>query len=178
MSEELQALVQRYGGVPVMRRNLEVSTGTIKTLKAVEGGNLGAAGLLWNESGQVLLVRHGASSQWGKRWVTPGGAAVTGESPEDTLLREVWEETGLRARILDLTRVYEMNVTDGEDSIAGFFFQFEAMTRGPKPSPGPGIKEVRWFDDLPLYMAFRSDYLDAFLGRREEILEERKRPKS
>src|SRR5262249_30102470 len=49
-------------------------------------------GLVFDDDGRVLLVRHSN----GGVWVAPGGAIDPGETPQDALVREVWEETGLR----------------------------------------------------------------------------------
>lgn len=49
-----------------------------------------AGGLVTNESGEILLMfRRG-------KWDLPKGKAESGESPEETALREVTEETGLK----------------------------------------------------------------------------------
>ena len=48
-----------------------------------------------NERGEVLLVRHTYGML---NWEIPGGAGEPGESPVETAVREVWEETGLRVR--------------------------------------------------------------------------------
>lgn len=58
----------------------------------------------------------------GNRWFLPGGGSLAGESPEVTVLREIQEECGCRARILgqlgealqyfrDATRWYKMVAT-------------------------------------------------------------------
>lgn len=52
---------------------------------------LGAQARIEREDGRVLLVK--ASYRW--RWGMPGGLMDTGESPEQAVLREVKEETGL-----------------------------------------------------------------------------------
>jgi 8-oxo-dGTP pyrophosphatase MutT (NUDIX family) len=49
------------------------------------------AGLLADESGKLLLVRDHRTGQW----EVPGGGVDTGESIEDSLVREFQEETGL-----------------------------------------------------------------------------------
>jgi ADP-ribose pyrophosphatase YjhB (NUDIX family) len=162
MSEVLRRIVSAYGEVPLIERRVRVSAKTLRTLEGSGGDIIGAAGLVWNESGQVLLVRHLPGTDWGARWVTPGGAARPGESPEDTFLREVREETGLKARVLDLSCVFDLKVTDGVHEVRGYFFQFVALAARGSPAPGPGIAEVRWFDELPREMAFREDYVEAF----------------
>lgn len=44
---------------------------------------------------QVLLHRHRRL----KRWLPPGGHIEPGELPDDAAVREVWEETGVRATL-------------------------------------------------------------------------------
>ena len=50
-----------------------------------------AGALIMNEAGQVLLQRRSDDGLWGN----PGGSMDLGESVEDTLQREILEETGL-----------------------------------------------------------------------------------
>jgi 8-oxo-dGTP diphosphatase len=64
---------------------------------------MGAAAVIANDAGAVLLVRH----SYGRlNWELPGGASEPGESIVETALREVREETGLRAVAERLTGVY------------------------------------------------------------------------
>lgn len=48
--------------------------------------------LIRDERGRLLLVRQ----RDGGVWSTPGGAIEPDESPADAVVREAWEETGLR----------------------------------------------------------------------------------
>lgn len=50
----------------------------------------------------VLLVHHNATG----KWVFPGGHVDPGEAPHEAALREVLEETGVRARIIAPETVY------------------------------------------------------------------------
>ena len=165
MPESLRTLVSRYGGAPHFRRTWEAPAAKVRRLQRVDGGNLGGVGLIWNRTGRVVLLRHVPDTEWGRAWVAPGGGAKPGENPEETFLREAREEVGLRARILDLTRTFDLTVTDGRANARGFLFQFEALATSAEAVPGTGIEEVRWFDDLPEDMAFRADYVDAFRRR-------------
>lgn len=64
---------------------------------------MGAAAIIVDEAGAVLLVRH----TYGKcNWEIPGGRAEEGESPVDTAIREVWEETGLSVVAQHMTGYY------------------------------------------------------------------------
>lgn len=166
MPDSLRTLVAHYGGAPHFKRAWEAPGAKVHQLQRVEGGNLGGVGLIWNRTGRVVLLRHAPGAGWGREWVAPGGGALPGEGPEETFLREAREEVGLRVRILDLTRTFDLSVTDGNAVARGFLFQFEAMAESEDAVPGTGIDEVRWFADLPDDMAFRADYVEAFQRRR------------
>lgn len=53
----------------------------------------------------VLLVRSSPTSDFPRTWWLPGGGVEHGEHPEDTITREVAEETGLVARVISPPRV-------------------------------------------------------------------------
>ncbi len=55
-----------------------------------------ATAIVHNASGQVLLVHHKKFD----RWMCPGGHIEPDELPDEAVLREVMEETGLRVRFL------------------------------------------------------------------------------
>jgi ADP-ribose pyrophosphatase YjhB (NUDIX family) len=62
----------------------------------------GAAGVCISGAGQLVLI-----SEDGQHWGFPGGRPESGESAEDTLRREVWEEacaTVISARLLGFAR--------------------------------------------------------------------------
>ena len=64
---------------------------------------MGAAAVILNEAGRVLLVKH----TYGRlNWELPGGAAEPNESIVTTALREVREETGLAVAAQRLAGVY------------------------------------------------------------------------
>jgi 8-oxo-dGTP diphosphatase len=64
-----------------------------------------AAGVLMRSGGGVLLVRRKFDPAAGA-WCIPAGFMEYGESPTRTAVRELFEETGLRARLTGLFGVY------------------------------------------------------------------------
>jgi 8-oxo-dGTP pyrophosphatase MutT (NUDIX family) len=57
-------------------------------------------GVVINQAREVLL-REPTDHYHGLIWTFPKGKPRTGETPEQTALREVWEETGVHAVIVD-----------------------------------------------------------------------------
>lgn len=57
---------------------------------------VGARGVILDDRGRLLLIQRSDNH----RWAIPAGAMELGESMEQCAIREVWEETGLRATSL------------------------------------------------------------------------------
>jgi ADP-ribose pyrophosphatase YjhB (NUDIX family) len=76
---------------------------------------IGAAAVIFNSEGHVLLVKHGYGHE---NWEIPGGGSEPNESPEETAVREVREETGLTVTLRRMTGVYYVEETDS----MGFVF--------------------------------------------------------
>jgi len=59
----------------------------------------GAGGVVFDVDGRVLLIRHRSGS-----WVFPKGHVESGETALEAALREVEEEAGVTAQVIDATR--------------------------------------------------------------------------
>ncbi|MEV4705843.1 NUDIX domain-containing protein [Actinoplanes sp. NPDC049316] len=66
---------------------------------------IGAYGLCRDAAGRVLLAHNSALSAFPGLWTLPGGGVEQGEDPDDTVVREFAEETGLRVRVCGLHSV-------------------------------------------------------------------------
>jgi len=62
----------------------------------------GGCAAVFNVRGELLLQKRSDNGYWSM----PGGAVEPGESVEQGILREVWEETGLTVRVVRLVGVY------------------------------------------------------------------------
>ena len=76
-----------------------------------------AAGVvILNASGDLLMVReNGVPGQRQKAglWHIPSGTVEDGENPQDTAVREAWEEAGVRVRLLKFLAAYLGYFPDG-----------------------------------------------------------------
>ncbi|PFA22765.1 MULTISPECIES: NUDIX domain-containing protein [Bacillus cereus group] len=59
------------------------------------------AAIIKNEQGEILFQYPG-----GEYWSLPAGAIELGETPEEAVIREVWEETGLQVQIKEIKGVF------------------------------------------------------------------------
>ena len=63
---------------------------------------LNFSGGILQKSGRILLQRRSDKGTWG----IPGGAIELGESATEALIREYYEETGIKIKPLKLLNVY------------------------------------------------------------------------
>lgn len=64
-----------------------------------------ASAILVNDAGEILLQRRGQGEQKNS-WSLPGGAMEIGETAQETVRREVLEETGIAVEVGNLVGVY------------------------------------------------------------------------
>lgn len=84
---ELLELSANYGGYPVLfRMALDERINHIPFIQT------GAAIIIRNEDGQILLQKRADRNQWG----LPGGCQELGEDLRVTAVREAYEETGIK----------------------------------------------------------------------------------
>lgn len=100
--EELLELSAKYGGYPVLfRMSLDERINHIPSIQT------GAAIIIRNEKGQILLQERTDRDEWG----LPGGCQNLGEDLKTTIIREAYEETGIK---LDINKIKLIDTLSGE----------------------------------------------------------------
>ncbi len=112
----------------------------------------GANVLVTDERGRLLLLRHGGTG----KWTVPGGSLEPGESFEECAWRELFEETGLRAKTLEPLEMfcgpqYRFTYLHGDvaDNVS-VLYRAEGISGQLTPQDDE-VLEVGWFgaDELP-----------------------------
>lgn len=105
-----------------------------------------AGGIVNNPSGEILFIK-----RLGK-WDLPKGKMEKGESREESAIREIEEETGLRNVVLKdfINTTYHIYVERNGDKVLKYTHWFEMFFDGEdtsKPQTEEGITEVAWKKD-------------------------------
>lgn len=95
-------------------------------------------------NGQVLMARRCANRRlYPNTWSFPGGHVETGETLEQALQRELFEEIGIVPKSVRLlTRLYDRQQSDGTD-VTFHLFTVEEWDREPA-NLGDEHSELRW----------------------------------
>ena len=93
-------------------------------------------------NGRVLLVASTYRSHTQPLWNLPGGRVAAGELLRDTVVREVFEETGLRANISELAYISESY--DGAHHVLNATFAIDVAGTLVQPSTGDHVVAVEW----------------------------------
>lgn len=127
-----------------------------------------AGAVVVDDAGRVLLAKRAREPFLGW-WDIPGGFMDPGETPEDTVRRELLEETGLVVEpvryLASFSDTYEDDA--GRRTTVNVFF--ECRVAGGALRAADDVTELAWFraDALPERMAFSHGHavLDAWRGR-------------
>lgn len=96
---------------------------------------------------KVLLVKRGVDPGMGK-WACPAGFVEYDEGPEDAVMREVQEETGLATAVSALLEVFPKTDDGGAADIV---IAYRMQITGGSLKAADDAEEVGWFgrDELP-----------------------------
>jgi len=97
--------------------------------------------------GHILLVRRAHPPDAG-RWALPGGKIHTGEAVRQAALRELYEETGVRARALQVFDALDVHDRDAQGALRRHYILVAVLCRwtGGEPVAGDDALEARWFE--------------------------------
>lgn len=102
-----------------------------------------AGGIVFNDQGQILLVQHSSN----KHWSFPKGQIEPGKNSQETALREVGEEGGVEAGIIDKVGdskyVYQM---DGEKIFKVVTIYLMKYISGDIKDHDWEVSDIGWFD--------------------------------
>jgi len=137
---------------------------------------LGCSAVIYDESREKVLLTKRADNGL---WCLPSGGMEPGESVEETIIREVWEETGLTIRVLRMTGVYsdpDWLVVYNDDiavQIVALNFEAEVITG----EPGLSDETTNWgyfslteMDSLEMLFNHHQRVKDAFKGQSEPYI--------
>jgi ADP-ribose pyrophosphatase YjhB (NUDIX family) len=95
-------------GVRILAAHTGTSSDRIESLFASETGyatpKIGVRGAVFDADGRLLMVRESADHH---RWTLPGGWAEVNQTPAESVVREIFEESGYRAQPLKLAAVWD-----------------------------------------------------------------------
>jgi 8-oxo-dGTP diphosphatase len=122
---------------------------------------------IWIAGGRVLLVRR-RNAPFRGRWALPGGFVEAGESTPDAVARELREETGLRARAVELVGVYSDPHRDPRGPSVSVVYRMRG--RAGRPRGGDDAEDAAWVPLRPRpALAFDHGLmLQDFLARRRQ----------
>lgn len=92
--------------------------------------------------GEILLVKRGKPPFAGE-WALPGGFMQWNESAEEAVVREVYEETGVKVKPVKITGVYSSPSRDPERQPVAVAFLCDYL--GGDARGGDDAGEARWW---------------------------------
>ena len=116
--------------------------------------------------GKVLLAAR-ARAPFIDVYTLPGGLVETGETLEEAALRELLEETGVRARVLGLTGYSDVIARDDEGRVRTHFLvvSFACAWISGEGEPGEELPIQLWADPEKVASLTLTPHLPPILGR-------------
>lgn len=116
---------------------------------------VGVRGAVFDTAGRILMVREVVD---GHRWTLPGGWADVNQTPAQSVVREVFEESGYHVRAVKLAAVWD-RARQAQPAMAFSVVRmfFTCVLEGGTPATSLETSEVGWFAeaDVPRDLSLR-----------------------
>ncbi len=136
----------------IMAEHTDADLTRIESLFDGESGyatpKLGVRGAVFDAAGRILMVREVVDDH---RWTLPGGWADVNQTPAESVVREVFEESGYRVRALKLAAVWDRARQAHPPtafSVVRMFFL--CALEGGEPATSLETSEVGWFAETEI----------------------------
>jgi ADP-ribose pyrophosphatase YjhB (NUDIX family) len=107
---------------------------------------VGAGAAIFNEDGKMLLMQRPDRGDWN----VPGGFVDPDEGPEQAVIRETREETGLDVRIVDLVGAYHQPATEQHvNEVVGLAYLCERVGGELRESKESTALQYWHIEDVP-----------------------------
>jgi ADP-ribose pyrophosphatase YjhB (NUDIX family) len=143
----------------IMAEHTSADVRRIEDLFATETGyatpKVGVRAAVFDAAGRILMVRETVDEH---RWSLPGGWADVNQTPAQSVVREVFEESGYHVRAVKLAAVWDRAKQVHPPltfSIVRMFFV--CALQGGSPKTSMETSEVAWFaeEDVPADLSLR-----------------------
>ncbi len=101
-----------------------------------------AVGIIRNPQGEIFITRRAADAHMANKWEFPGGKIEAGETPEQALVRELEEETGITATDYSLYETLSHQFSDRNVNLWFFLVeQWQGEPWGKEGQPGEWVAQ-------------------------------------
>src|SRR3954451_22333697 len=143
----------------IMAAHTSADATRIEALFEAETGyatpKIGVRGAVFDAEGRILMVREAIDAH---RWTLPGGWADMNQTPAQSVVREVFEESGYHVRPVKLAAVWDRARQAHPPmafSVVRMFFI--CALEGGEPATSLETSEIGWFaeDEIPVDLSLR-----------------------
>jgi len=110
---------------------------------------VGVGAIIEDPAGRILFVKHvpERGGFWQEKWICPGDALELGETIEESIIREVREETQLEIELVKPLPPFDSIFKSGDDiALHVIYIDYLARLSGGELSPGSDVGEAIWVE--------------------------------